>query len=100
MKEIKPYLYMKACLENEIKIYPKGSNTGKYKIIVNTKGVEKLGDEIYEDKPYIKEVVIKTPKGNKIINKVVPSIWDKIDELYKEICIRNNLLKTINNQNI
>lgn len=85
--------YFSLCVNSGIKIYPKPSNVGKYKIIINRNGVEKTGDEIYEDKPYIKEVEHKTTTGLKKIKVLVPSVYDKIHELYKEICIKNNLIK-------
>lgn len=86
------YKYSKACFDNGITIYPKGSNSGKYKIIINKNGREKEGSEIYEDKAYIKEETILTPRGPQKIRIKVPSVWDKILELYKETCKRNNLL--------
>jgi len=87
--------YFSLCVDSDIRIYPKPSNTGKYKIIINRRGVEKVGDEIYEDKPYIKEVSQKTTTGVVKLKVVVPSVWDKINELYREICIKNKLVKEL-----
>lgn len=84
--------YAKACNDNQITIYPKASNTGKYKIIINRNGKEKTGVETYENTPYIKEESILTPRGPQKVRVQVPSVWDKIMELYKETCSRNNLL--------
>jgi len=86
------YKYSKACNEKKITIYPKCSNTGKYKIIINRNGNEKEGEEIYENRPYIKEIEIQTPRGIQKVKKVIPSVWDKILELYKATCIKNNLI--------
>lgn len=86
------YKYSKVCIENNIKIYPKCSNNGKYRIIINKNGHEQLGDQFYEDRPSMKETEIKTPRGIQKIKEVVPSVWDKILELYKATCIKNNLL--------
>jgi hypothetical protein len=97
MESRQSHLYTKACWENHITIYPKPSNTGKYKIIINTKGREKEGTEVYHDKPYIKEVVLHTPTGIKREKVQMPSVWEKINELYKQICIKNKLVETINN---
>jgi hypothetical protein len=94
------YKYAKACNDHNIMIYPKCSNTGKYKIIINKNGNEKEGDQIYENLPSVKMTEIKTPRGIQEVKEVVPSVWDKIFELYKATCEKNNLLKTINNQNI
>jgi len=87
------YKYSSRCIASNITIYPKPSNHGKYKIIINRRGVEKVGEEIYEDKPYIKQVEQKTTTGVIKVKVVVPSVWDKINELYKEICIKNKLLE-------
>jgi hypothetical protein len=87
---------MKACIDNHITIYPKPSNLGKYKIIINTNGREKVGEEIYENESYIKEMILHTPSGIKREKIKVPSVWDKIHELYKTICDRNKLLPIIN----
>ncbi|MEO8532829.1 MAG: hypothetical protein ABI441_03730 [Flavobacterium sp.] len=86
------YKYAKACNDNNITIYPKCSNTGKYKIIINKNGEEKVGDQFYEEHASVKEVEIKTPRGIQKVKQVVPSVWDKIFELYKVTCIKNNLL--------
>jgi len=96
MEPRESYIYFKACVDNNITIYPKPSNTGKYKIIINTKGKEKVGEEIYENEPYVKEVVLHTPNGLKKEKIQIPSVWEKINELYKIICERNNLLPIIN----
>ncbi|MFW0737607.1 hypothetical protein [Flavobacterium sp. T12S277] len=94
------YKYAKACNDHKITIYPKCSNNGRYKIIINTNGEEKVGDHYYEKVASVKETVIKTPRGIQKVKEVVPSVWDKIFELYKLTCIKNDFLKTINNQNI
>lgn len=73
-------------------IYPKPSNFKKYKIIISRNGNEKIGDEIYLDEPYYKTVEKKTRTGFVTEKVLVPSIWDKILELYKDICMKNNLL--------
>jgi hypothetical protein len=86
------YRYAKACNDNGTVIYPKPSNSGKYKIIINRRGIEKVGEEIYQDQAYIKEEKFKTPQGFKVIKILVPSIWDKISDIYKEISEKNNLL--------
>jgi hypothetical protein len=86
------YIYAKPCNENGITIYPKGCNNGKYKIIINKNGREKIGVEIYEDKEYIKQETILTPRGPQKIKVQVPSVWDKILDLYKQTCKRNHLL--------
>lgn len=91
------YQYSKACHEHGTTIYPKPSNTGKYNIIINTRGREKVGDEVYENQASIKIMVIKTPQGIKREKVIVPSVWDKIAELYKIICEKNNLLNNSNN---
>lgn len=91
------YKYAKLCHDNQITIYPKASNTGKYKIIINTRGKEKTGDEIYEDKAYTKEINLQTPNGMRRVKVEVPSIADKIFQLYKQICIKNKLLESIIN---
>jgi hypothetical protein len=91
------YQYAKACHNHGTTIYPKPSNTGKYKIIINTRGTEKIGEETYQDQSYIKELIIKTPQGIKRIKTVVPSIHDKIADLYKQICETNKLLEPIIN---
>lgn len=96
MESRESHIYMKACIDNNITIYPKGSNIGKYKIIINTRGREKVGEEIYQDESYVKEVVLHTPSGMKREKIKVPSVWEKIAELYKTICERNNLLPIIN----
>ena len=92
MEEHKPHEFAKACHASNITIYPKPSNSGKYKIIINKNGREKTGEEIYENTSYIKEETILTPRGPQKVKIQVPSVWDKISELYKEICKRNNLL--------
>jgi hypothetical protein len=84
--------YAKVCNDNLITIYPKASNSGKYKIIINRNGREKVGSEIYENTSYIKEESILTPRGPQKVRVKVPSVWEKILELYKETCKRNNLL--------
>lgn len=86
------YKYAKACNDNNITIYPKCSNTGKYKIIINRNGHEKVGEHYYENEPYVKIIEVKTPHGIQKIKELVPSVWDKIFELYKATCINNNLL--------
>ena len=91
------YKYAKPCHDNHITIYPKASNCGKYKIIINTRGKEKIGDEIYQDKSYIKEINLQTPQGMRRVKVEVPSIADKIFQLYKQICIKNKLLEPIIN---
>jgi hypothetical protein len=85
--------YFKACEDANISIYPKPSNVARYKIIINTRGKEKEGSEFYQDKESSKNVVIKTTKGLVNVSQKVPSVWDKIRELYKEICIKNKLLE-------
>lgn len=92
MDGVEFYKYSKACNDHNIKIYPKCSNTGRYRIIINNNGVEKLGDQYYEDQPTVKETTISTPRGVQKIKEIVPSVWDKIFELYKITCIKNNLL--------
>jgi hypothetical protein len=84
--------YAKACNDNQITIYPKASNSGKYKIIINRNGREKIGDQVYENTSYTREESIHTPSGPQKVTIRVPSVWDKILELYKETCSRNNLL--------
>jgi hypothetical protein len=91
------YKYAKPCIEAQITIYPKPSNTGKYKIVINTRGREKVGDEIYQNESYIKSEIIRTPTGMKVVSIVVPSVYDKILELYKAICLKNKLLDSIIN---
>lgn len=87
------YKYSSLVIPTGVTIYPKTWSYGKYKIIINRNGREKTGDEIYEDQSYIKEVEIKSPQGLKKVKVVIPSIYDKILELYKDICIKNNLIK-------
>jgi hypothetical protein len=60
------YKYSKPCIDAQITIYPKPSNTGKYKIVINTVG-EKVGDEIYQTDSYIKSETIRTPSGMKVV---------------------------------
>lgn len=91
MESRESHIYMKACIDNDITIYPKGSNVGKYKIIINTRGREKVGEEIYQNDSYVKEVILHTPSGIKREKIQVPSVWEKINELYKTICERNKL---------
>lgn len=91
------YQYSKACHDHGTTIYPKPNNAGRYKIIINTGGKEKVGEEIYENEAYIKETILRTPQGIRKIKTVVPSVWDKIAELYKLICEKNDFIKTINN---
>jgi hypothetical protein len=61
------YKYSKPCIDAQITIYPKPSNTGKYKIVINTCGREKVGDEIYQTDSYIKSETIRTPSGMKVV---------------------------------
>lgn len=82
----KLYPFAKACNDHKITIYPKPSNLGKYKIIININGTEKVGQEIFENEPTTRIVKIKTPTGEKILREKVPSVWDKIAELYELIC--------------
>ena len=89
MEVAEAHRYMKKCNDNNITVYPMPSNSRKYKLVINTNGRENIGSEIYEDKPYIKEVAIKTPQGIKKVKQVVPSWGDKIHELYKQICEKN-----------
>jgi hypothetical protein len=91
------YKYAKPCMEAEITIYPKPSNNGKYKIVINTRGREKIGDEIYQNESYIKSETIRTPSGIKVVKIQVPSVYDKILELYKAICLKNKFLEPIIN---
>lgn len=86
------YKYSKACIDNNIKIYPKCSNSGKYKIIINRNGEEKIGDQYYEDQPSVRIKEVNTPRGIQKIKERIPSVWNKILELYKATCIKNNLL--------
>ncbi|MEZ0182626.1 hypothetical protein AB9T89_10300 [Flavobacterium oncorhynchi] len=86
------YKYAKACNDQKITIYPKCSNTGKYKIIINKNGHEKEGEEYYENVAHVKQIEIQTPRGPQKVKKLVPSVWDKIFELYRDTCIKNNLL--------
>jgi hypothetical protein len=51
---------------------------------------EKVGDEIYQTDSYIKSETIRTPSGMKVVKIQVPSVYDKILELYKAICIKIN----------
>lgn len=87
------YKFSKPCIASGVTIYPKPSNYGKYKIIINRNGHEKTGDQVYEDTAIFKEESLKTPKGIVKVKVVVPSVWDKILELYKDICIKNKLLE-------
>jgi hypothetical protein len=48
--------------------------------VINTRGREKVGDEIYQTDSYIKSETIRTPSGMKVV-KQVPSVYDKILEL-------------------
>jgi hypothetical protein len=43
-------------------------------------------------KLYIKSETIRTPSGMKVVKIPVPSVYDKILELYKTICIKNKFL--------
>jgi hypothetical protein len=62
--------------------------------VINT--VRRKGsDEIY--KLYIKSETIRTPSGMKVVKIPVPSVYDKILELYKTICIKNKFFRPIIN---
>jgi hypothetical protein len=66
--------------------------TGKYKIVIPW---ERKGDEIYQTDSYIKSETIRTPSGMKVVKIQVPSVYDKILELYKAICIKNKFFRSI-----
>lgn len=86
------YKYMSWCISKNILIYPKASNTGKYRIIICRNGKEKLGNEIYQDKETYKTVDVKTKNGVKKEKVRVPPLHDRIYELYKDIFEKNNLI--------
>jgi hypothetical protein len=86
------YKYSKPAIAMGVKIYPKPSNSQRYKVIISRNGNEKIGDEIYLEEPYYKKVEKKTRTGVVTVKVLVPSIWDKILELYIDVCIKNNLL--------
>jgi hypothetical protein len=86
------YKYSKVCIAAQITIYPKPSNTGRYKIIVRTGNFEKEGQEFYHEKAYSKNILVKTPKGMVNAQEIVPSVWDKITMLYKEIALKKKLI--------
>ncbi|MEO4005809.1 hypothetical protein [Flavobacterium sp. CAU 1735] len=68
-------IYLKWCLDNDIKIYPIPTVVpGHYRLIISTRGIEKMGDNIYRDKPLKDE----------------PSVWEKIRLLYRDIYKKNN----------
>lgn len=86
------YKYSSPVIAMGITIYPKTCNYGRYKIIINRNGKEQIGEEYYEDKPSVKLMDQKTTTGIIKIKVPVPSVYEKILELYKEICIKNKLL--------
>lgn len=92
------YKYAKPCNDNQIFIFPKASNSGKYKIIICDRGKEKVGNEVYEDVAVTKINQIMTTTGPQKVKEIIPSVWDKIFELYKAICLKHNL-KPLKNEN-
>ena len=69
------HFYFSWCINNGITIYPKPTTVpGIYKIIVNNRGNEKIGEGIYRNKALQNEL----------------NVWDKINSLYVEIYNRNN----------
>lgn len=88
----KLYRYMKPCLDNNIRVYPKGSNTGRYKIIIETNGRQREGKEVYKNEPYQKKESLMTDKGLVEITVTIPAVNEKVFELYKEIAIKNKFV--------
>lgn len=86
------YKYASKVIASGITIYPKPSNYGKYKIIINRNGVEKVGEEYYGNESSIRILEQRTTTGIVKLKVKVPSVYDKIVELYKDICIKNKLL--------
>lgn len=72
-------IHFKYCVDRNIRIYPAPVKTGQLKIVVETDGVQKIGEKIY----------LEPPEKGQI------SVWDKIRELYKQIYERE-ILKEIN----
>ena len=66
------YKYAKACNDRKITIYPKCSNTGKYKIIINRNGHEKEGEEYYENEAHVKQIEIK--KGDLVWAEIYSNV--------------------------
>lgn len=87
----KLYKYMKPCLDHNILIYPKpqSSNGGRYKIVIERNGKPKVGSEIYKNELSYKKVQKQGKTGFEEVKVEVPSIWDKIFQLYREIAIKN-----------
>ncbi|UOX35288.1 hypothetical protein LXD69_07155 [Flavobacterium sediminilitoris] len=91
MDQKEAYIYKKWCLENKITIYPKPvtNNGSRCKIVINRNGKEKIGSEIYEVQKTFKEVEIQTPSGMKKVKQVIPPLYEKIEQLYKDTYFKN-----------
>lgn len=89
------YKYSSACFKHSITIYPKPvNNHGLYLIVVNRNGRETVGKTLYRDMPYKETIEKKSSCG--VIKKevhVIPSCFDKIAAMYKDIALKNNFLK-------
>lgn len=85
------YIYQKWCWDNGITIYPKPItyNGSRCKIVINTNGQETIGKEVYEDKPTSKLIEIKTPSGIKQEKQIIPGLYEKIAELYRDTYLKN-----------
>lgn len=93
------YKYAKPCNDQNIFIYPTCSNTGRHKIVIREQNrsrtgfIETTGKEIYKQTAEIREVVVKTPTGDRKVKITIPSVWDKIFDLYKAICEKKRLIE-------
>lgn len=85
------YRYAKPCNDAGIKIFPLPSNNGKYKIAIESNGKLTIGKEIFENDTTSIETTELTRRGPVKTKTIVPSVWDKILELYKNLLDKNNL---------
>lgn len=82
--------HMSLCLANEIIIYPIYYARHKYKIVIERQGKRKIGDEIFESNA-------RLDKSSKTL---IPSVDQKIHQLYKQIAdtIRKHKAEEFNNK--
>ena len=80
------HIHFKWCNENGIKVYPipvSRSRPDEYYIVVETNGVGKQGQRIF-NKKRIQKSVEKVVKNKKVKEtEVIPSVWEQIRKLYE-----------------
>ncbi|MBN8565257.1 MAG: hypothetical protein J0M25_00795 [Flavobacteriales bacterium] len=80
---------LKVCWEHDVFVVVKPITRGRYKLAISRNKREKLGENVYEDKPVNKTLIFEK-NGKKYRQDVtIPSVHQMIEKLYFDLYEKN-----------